>query len=115
LIQPGDKLMIAGFIIQNGPVRLVVRAIGPSLSAFGINNALPDTTLQLKDQNGATVIENDDWESDQKAELEGTGLQPTHPLEAAVVATIQPGQYTAQVRGKPEATGIGVVQVYFLQ
>jgi hypothetical protein len=115
LIQPGDKLMIAGFIIQNGPVRLVVRAIGPSLSAFGITNALPDTTLQLKDQNGATVIENDDWESAQKAELEGTGLQPTHPLEAAVVATIQPGQYTAQVRGKPEATGIGVVQVYFLQ
>jgi autotransporter-associated beta strand protein len=115
LIQPGDKLMIAGFIIQNGPVRLVVRAIGPSLSAFGITNALPDTTLQLKDQNGATVIENDDWESAQKAELESTGLQPTHPLEAAVVATIQPGQYTAQVRGKPEATGIGVVQVYFLQ
>jgi hypothetical protein len=115
LIQPGDKLMIAGFIIQNGPVRLVVRAIGPSLSAFGITNALPDTTLQLKDQNGATVIENDDWQSAQKAELESTGLQPTHPLEAAVVATILPGQYTAQVRGKPEATGIGVVQVYFLQ
>jgi hypothetical protein len=114
LIQPGDKLMIAGFIIQNGPVRAVVRAIGPSLTAFGIGNALPDTTLQIKDQNGTIVIENDDWQSDQEQELENTGLQPSNNLEAAVVVTLQPGQYTAQVRGKPETTGTGVVQVYFL-
>ncbi len=115
LIQPGDKLMIAGFIIQNGPVRVVVRAIGPSLTAFGITNALPNTTLQLRDQNGAIVRQNDDWKTDQKLELESTGLQPTNDLEAALVVTIPPGQYTAQVRGKPESTGIGVVQVYFLQ
>jgi len=43
------------------------------------------------------------------------GLQPSHDLEAAVVATLSPGQYTAQVRGKADASGIGVVQVYFLQ
>jgi parallel beta-helix repeat protein len=114
LIQPGDKLMIAGFIIENGPVRAVVRAIGPSLSAFGINNALPDTTLQLRDQNGAIVRENDDWMSDQQAELEASGLQPSNNLEAALIETIPPGQYTAQVRGKPETTGIGVVEIYFL-
>ncbi len=115
LIQPGDQLMIAGFITQQGDVRAVVRAVGPSLSAFGINNALPDTTLQLRDQNGTIVRENDDWESDQKAELEATGLQPTNTLEAAIVATLPAGQYTAQVRGKPETTGIGVVEIYFLQ
>jgi uncharacterized protein YkwD len=115
LIQPGDKLMIGGFIIQNGSVRVVVSALGPSLAAFGITNALPDTTLQLRDQNGVIVRENDDWMTDQKAELEATGLQPTNNLEAALVQTIPPGQYTAQVRGKPEATGIGVVQVFFLQ
>jgi hypothetical protein len=96
-------------------VKAVIRAVGPSLSAFGIANALADTTLQLKDQNGATVIENDNWKTDQQSELESTGLQPSHDLEAAVVVTIQPGQYTAQVRGKNEASGIGVVQVYFLQ
>jgi hypothetical protein len=115
LIQPGDKLMIAGFIIQNGSARVVISAIGPSLTAFGITNALPDTTLQLRDQNGAIVRENDDWMSDQKTELQATGVQPTNNLEAALVQTIAPGQYTAQVRGKPEATGIGVVQVFFLQ
>jgi hypothetical protein len=106
--------MIAGFIVQKGSVRVVVRAIGPSLSAFGISNALPDTTLQLRDQNGALVRENDDWMSDQKAEIEATGLQPSNNLEAALVQTIPPGPYTAQMRGKPETTGIGVVEIYFL-
>jgi predicted methyltransferase MtxX (methanogen marker protein 4) len=115
LIQPADKLMISGFIIQNGPVRAVVRAIGPSLAAFGITNALPDTTLQLRNQNGTIVRENDDWKTTQQQDLEATGLQPTNDLEAALVETLQPGQYTAQVRGKPEATGTGVVQIYFLQ
>jgi hypothetical protein len=114
LIQPGDKLMIGGFIVQNGPVRVVVLATGPSLTAFGINNALPDTTLQLRNQNGVIVKEDDDWQTAQKMEIEATGLQPSNPKEAAVLVTLQPGQYTAQVRGKPEATGIGVVQVFFL-
>jgi N-acetylneuraminic acid mutarotase len=115
LIQPGDRLMIAGFITQQGEVRAVIRAIGPSLAAFGINNALPDTTLQLRDVNGTIVRENDDWQSHQKQELENTGLQPGDFREAAMVVTLPPGQYTAQVRGKPETTGIGVVEVYFLQ
>jgi hypothetical protein len=81
---------------------------------------LPDTTLQLRDQNGNVVIENDDWKvrssdgSSQQAEIEATGLAPSNNLEAALVITIQPGQYTAQLRGKPESTGTGVVQVYFL-
>src|SRR5205085_1768173 len=100
---------------QNGSVRVVVRAIGPSLAAFGITNALPDTTLQLRDQNGMIVRENDDWMSTQQAELVGTGLQPSNSLESALVQTIPPGPYTAQVRGKPETTGTGVVEVYFLQ
>jgi CSLREA domain-containing protein len=120
LIQPGDKLMIAGFIVQNGPVRAVVSAIGPSLAAFGVPNALADTTLQITNQNGAIIAENDNWKtrpdgSSQQAELEATGLQPTNDLEAAVVINLQPGQYSALVRGKPEMTGTGVVQVYFLQ
>jgi predicted extracellular nuclease len=117
LVQPGAKLLTAGFITQNGPVRAVIRAIGPSLVGppFNITNALPDTTLQLRNQNGDVVQENDDWETDQKAELEATGLQPSNPKEAAIVRTIPPGQYTAQVRGKPESTGTGVVEVYFIQ
>jgi uncharacterized delta-60 repeat protein len=115
LIQPGDKLMIAGFTVQNDPVRAVVRAIGPSLLGFGIANALQDTTLELRNQNGAIVRANDDWETDQKQELESIGLQPGNAKEAALIETIPPGQFTAQVRGNTDATGVGVVEVYFLQ
>jgi hypothetical protein len=115
LVQPGDQLMIAGFIVRNAPARIVLRALGPSLLGFGISNALPDTTLQLRDQDGAIVLENDDWKTSQQHELENTGLQPPHDLEAALVTTIQPGQYTAQVRGKNGESGIGVVEVYFVQ
>jgi T5SS/PEP-CTERM-associated repeat protein/autotransporter-associated beta strand protein len=117
LVQPGDKLLTAGFIIQNGPVRAVIRAIGPSLAGppYNITNALPDTTLQLRDQNGNLVQENDDWETDQRQELLDIGFQPGNPKEAALIRTIPPGQYTAQVRGKPEATGVGVVEIYFIQ
>jgi uncharacterized delta-60 repeat protein len=117
LIQPGDKLMIAGFIIHNAPVKAVIRAIGPSLITFGITNALPDTTLQLRDENGGIVLENDNWRTNeqQAQELQNIGLQPSNDLEAALIATIPPGQYTAQVRGKDEATGIGVVEIYFPQ
>jgi hypothetical protein len=63
------------------------------------------------------VRENDNWQSDpaQKQQLESVGLQPSHDLEAALITNLQPGQYTAQVRGKGQASGIGVVQIYFLQ
>ena len=115
LVQPGDGLMIAGFIVDHGAVQVVIRAIGPSLQQFGISNALPDTTVQLRDQQGTIVLENDDWKTSQKQQLENIGLQPSHDLEAALIATIQPGQYTAQVRGKGNASGIGVVEVYFPQ
>jgi hypothetical protein len=111
--------MIASFILQNAPRKVVLRAIGPSLSGFGITNALPDTTLELRDQSGTVVAQNDDWKirpdgSSQQSELEATKLQPADDREAAFVITLPPGQYSALVRGKPETTGIGVVEVFFL-
>jgi uncharacterized delta-60 repeat protein len=115
LVQPGDGLMIAGFIVANAPVKVVVTATGPSLLQFGVSNALPDTTLELHDQQGALVLENDNWKDTQEQELENIGLHPSHDLEAALVKTIQPGLYTAQVRGKGNDSGVGVVQVFFLQ
>ena len=117
LIQPGDKLMIAGFIVQNAPVKAAIRGIGPSLTALGIGNALPDTTLELRDKDGVLILENDNWQTDpmQKAELESYHLQPSHDLEAALITTIPAGQYTAQLRGKDQSSGIGVVEVYFVQ
>lgn len=92
-----------------------MRALGPSLGEQGVSGALADPTLELVDSNGTTVRANDDWKSDQQAELEATGIQPTKDAEAAFVATLPAGNYTAIVRGAKETTGIGLVEVYNLQ
>ena len=114
-VDTGNNVMIGGFIIGgNGgaDVRVVIRAIGPSLSAAGITNALPDPSLELRDANGSTLMTNDDWRSTQRAELEATGLAPTNDLESALVTSLRDGNYTAIVRGKGGATGVAVVEVY---
>jgi hypothetical protein len=117
LVQPGDKLMIAGFIVQHAEVKVVVRGLGPSLGAFGVPNPLPDTTLELRNEQGDLVLGNDNWaeDPDQKAQLESYKLHPKHALDAALIKSIQPGLYSAHLRGKDQATGVGLVEVYFVQ
>ncbi|MEY2488729.1 MAG: hypothetical protein QOC70_671, partial [Verrucomicrobiota bacterium] len=110
----GDSLMIAGFFIVNGQVRVVVRGIGPSLIPFGIPNALTDPTLELRDANGALVLANDNWRTTQEVEIMATGLQPSNNLESALVITLQPGGYTGLLRGTSNGTGVGLVDVYAL-
>jgi pectin methylesterase-like acyl-CoA thioesterase len=110
-----DDVMIGGFIIggnnqANG--RVVVRAIGPSLSAFGITGALPDPLLELKDANGSTLMSNDDWRDSQEMEINQTGLAPTDLRESALVTSLPDGNYTAILSGKSNATGVAVVEVY---
>jgi hypothetical protein len=114
LVQTGDNLMIGGFIIVTNPVRVVVRGIGPSLTAVGVPNALADPTLELRGGNGALILANDNWRDTQAAEIMATGLQPTNDLESAIVMTLQPGNYTGLVRGKNDGTGVGLVEVYAL-
>jgi hypothetical protein len=58
---------------------------------------------------------NDDWRSDQEADIIATGLKPSNDSESAIIATLTPGAYTAIVRGQPGATGIALVEVYALQ
>ena len=114
-VQTGDDVMIGGFIIGGThPAKVLVRAIGPSLTAFGIQGALADPTLELYDPNGG-VISNDNWRSTQEAEVTATTIPPTNDLEPAIVAALPPGNYTAVVRGKNNTTGIAVVEAYNLQ
>jgi hypothetical protein len=113
-VQAGDNLMIGGFITVNGPLRVVVRGIGPSLIPFGIPNALVDPTLELRDGNGALILGNDNWRQGQEAELTATGLQPSNNLESALVMTLQPGGYTALLRGTNNGVGVGVLEVFAL-
>jgi hypothetical protein len=113
-VQTSDNVMIGGFIFGGGPgaTKVVVRGIGPSLSAFGVANPLVDPMLELHDGNGSTIASNDDWKSNQTA-IQGTGLQPSNDAEAAILATnLAPGGYTAILRGKNGGVGVGVVEVY---
>lgn len=114
VVQTGDNIMIGGFIILNNPVRVVIRAIGPALTAAGVPGALTDPTLELRGGNGTLILANDNWKDTQQAELMATGLQPQNDAESAIVQTLQPGNYTAQVRGKDGTTGVGLVEVYAL-
>ena len=115
-VSTGDDIVIAGFILGNhsGNDRIVVRGIGPSLTPFGVPDALADPTLELRDSNGAVVIANNDWQDDpaQAAELSAAGLAPTNPLESGIAATLPPGAYTALLAGRNNGTGNGVVEVY---
>ncbi|MFL6590938.1 MAG: hypothetical protein ACJ8M4_12290 [Chthoniobacterales bacterium] len=120
----GQDVLIGGIIIgpnSSPATRLVVRAIGPSLTQLGISNALSDPTLELHDSNGAVIKRNDNWKIDdqsgqsQEAEISATSLQPSADLESALTATVSPGNYTAIVAGKNDGSGVGLVEVYNLQ
>jgi hypothetical protein len=110
--------MIGGFIVGNssvgGAARVLVRAIGPSLSGTGLSSVLADPELELHSGNGALIGFNDNWQDDpdQAALITDSGLTPTNPLESAILTGLAPGAYTAVVIGKNGGTGIGLVEVY---
>jgi hypothetical protein len=114
-VDTGDNIVIAGFIVGgSGNDRIVARGIGPSLTALGVPNALPDPTLELRDGNGALVASNNDWQDDlaQAADLIAAGLAPASDLESGIAATLPPGTYTALLAGLNNGTGVGLVEIY---
>jgi hypothetical protein len=114
-INTGDDVMIGGFIVGGTePAKILVRAIGPTLTDFGVQGALADPTLELHDSNG-TTISNDDWRESQEAAIIATTIPPNKDREPAILATLVPGNYTAVVRGKDNTTGVGLVEAYNLQ
>lgn len=114
LVGLDDNVMIGGIIITGGePVRVVVRAIGPSLGEAGLTGALQDPMLELHDANG-TLTSNDNWRDTQEAELIADDLAPTDDRESAIAATLSPGSYTAIVRGKNSTSGVGLIEFYRL-
>ncbi|HEX8899374.1 MAG TPA: hypothetical protein VF751_11810 [Chthoniobacterales bacterium] len=111
-----DNVMIGGFIFGGGPgaTKVVVRGIGPSLSAppFSVSNPLADPSLELHNGNGTTVDSNDNWTSNQQT-IAATGLAPSNNLESAMLETnLAPGPYTAILRDKNNGVGVGVLEVY---
>ena len=115
IVLSGDDVMIGGLIVGDtgaSEARILIRAIGPSLSSAGVADALRDPTLELVDSDGNLVRENDGWQDEQRAEIEATTIPPNDPAEAAILVALGPGNYTAIVRGKNGGTGVGLVEIY---
>jgi hypothetical protein len=123
-VQTGDNVMIGGFIVQGMvPKRVIVRAIGPELTQYGVPNALANPTLELHDGMGTLIASNDNWQHTiiggvitrgQVADIQNSGHAPTDPSESAIIAELPPGNYTAIVRGVNSTMGVALVEVYDL-
>jgi hypothetical protein len=115
-VQSGESVSVGGFIIAGSAAKqVIVRALGPSLAGAGVQGSLTDPTLELRDSSGNLVRANDNWKETQEQAIRDTTLAPPNDLESAIVASLQPGAYTAIVSGNNNGTGVGLVEVYDLQ
>lgn len=120
VVGTGGDVLIAGIVIGGTtPKSVLVRAAGPALTAFGVNGALADPTLSLVNQAGATVARNDNWEDEGRGSLIASAASAVGAFQfragsrdAALVATLPPGSYTAIVSGAAATTGVALVEVY---
>jgi hypothetical protein len=125
-VQTGDNVMIGGFVVAGSrPKRLIIRSLGPELSAppFNVPDPLANPTLELRDSTGALIASNDDWQhtivggiitNDQTQAIRNSGYAPTDGRESAIMAELPAGNYTAIVRGVNNTSGVGLVEVYDL-
>jgi len=113
-----DNVLIGGIIISGtDPATVVLRALGPSLAAFGVTGVLEDPTLEVHDSTGAEIAINDNWienSAEDQMVLTDNNLAPTDNFESAIVMTLDPGAYTAIVRGVADTTGVSLVEAYNL-
>ena len=109
-----DEVLIGGFVVGNGSATVVLRALGPSLTSFGVQNAIANPTLAVHDSNG-NVTTNDDWQTAANGNPIPVSLQPHDPRESAIQMDLAPGSYTAIVRGTGTTTGVALVEAYNLQ
>jgi hypothetical protein len=116
-VETGDRAMIGGVIIGAGNLaeQIMVRGIGPSLAAAGIDDNLADPTLDLRSSSNALLAANNDWKTSQQSLIEQTGIPPERDLESAIVSDLSPGSYTAILRGGGNGVGVGVVEFYQLE
>ena len=123
-VQTGDNVVIGGFIVEGTePKRVIIRAIGPELTQYGVPNALANPTLELHNRTGALIASNDNWRttviggiitSDQVLDILRSGYAPGDGRESAIIADLPPGNYTAIVRGVNDTTGVALAEVYDL-
>lgn len=120
----GNNVMIAGFVVEDGPVNVLLRCVGPGLASYNVNGAIRDPQLRLTrriDNADELVLVNDNWGSGPDpaytaqvtTQVSASGLA-SGSLDAAVVATLPPGVYTLICQGSGTSTGIGLAEVYIV-
>jgi hypothetical protein len=111
----GNDVMIGGFINAVADTRVIVRALGPTLTQLGVTGALADPVLGLFDANGNAIASNDNWQqSSQAAQIQSSGFAPPNALEPAIISMRPLGNTTAIVSGKNGTTGVALLEVYRL-
>jgi hypothetical protein len=116
-VQTGDNVGIGGFIITGSASKhVLLRAIGPSLTQFGIPNVLADPVMELHGPSPFVTVTNNNWQDDpaQRTAIVATGIPPANDLESAIDATLAPGAYTAIVSGNGNTSGVALVEIYDL-
>jgi hypothetical protein len=123
-VQTGDDVVIGGFMVQGAQTKsVIIRAIGPELTQYGVPNALANPTLELHNGTGALIASNNDWATtiiggiitaNQVHDIQASGYVPADGRESAIIADLPPGNYTAIVRGVNSTTGVALVEVYDL-
>jgi plastocyanin len=115
LVQTGNNALIGGFIVSGTGNKLVLlRVLGPTLSNFGVTNALANPILELHNGAGTIIASNDNWGSAANAQSIPVNLRPPNSLESAILISLAPGNYTAIVRGVNNTTGVALVEAYDL-
>jgi hypothetical protein len=116
LVSAGDNVLIGGFIITGSdPKTIVLRALGPTLSGFGLSGVLTNPVLSVYNSSHTLIATNDNWQSDPgQVEITANGLAPANPSESALLQNLAPGAYTVIVTGKDPTPGIGLVELYDL-
>jgi hypothetical protein len=118
-VRTGDGVLIGGFVVQ-GPAykRMLIRAVGPTLSAFGVPGALADPILTV--YSGQQVVaQNDRWETGENVTAVAAATKSAGAFalagnseDAAMLITLPPGAYTVEVKGKQDTEGVALLEIY---
>ena len=116
LVQGGDNVGIAGFIVTGTEQKQVlIRGVGPSLGGLGVPNPLADPQLELNGTNGFVTVTNNDWmDAPNRQAIIDSGLAPTSNLESAILVSLNPGSYTAIIKGHDAGSGLALVELFDL-
>src|SRR5204863_10094535 len=111
-----NNVLISGFIVGDvASATVVVRALGPSLTASGLSGVLSDPKLTIYDSTGTAIVSNDNWQDNVNSiDVQKNGLAPPNASESALVLHLPAGAYTAIESGADGGTGIGLAEAYTL-